>query len=69
MSWDRSGQRIKFWYINDVEYCGTVELSRVKYGGAVQHRVLLDEPVEVYGRIAVYLLAEEFMISVDKSQD
>jgi hypothetical protein len=28
---------------------GTVSLSRVCYGGAVQHTVELDEPIMVYG--------------------
>jgi hypothetical protein len=28
---------------------GLVTLSRVKYGGDVQHTVVLDEPIKIYG--------------------
>jgi hypothetical protein len=32
-------------------YTGTVESSRVKYGGEVQHTVIVDEPFKVYGDV------------------
>jgi len=38
---------------------GVVQSSRVKYGGKVQHRVLLDKPVVVFGREAEELLLDD----------
>ena len=30
---------------------GRVELSRVKYGGGIQHTVVLDKPIQVYSAV------------------
>jgi hypothetical protein len=49
MSWVLEGQRVRGTYHNGFEIEGTVSLSRVCYGGAVQHTVELDEPIMVYG--------------------
>ena len=44
MSWNKDGSTIKANYLGD-EVVGIVLDSRVKYGGSVQYRVQLDEPV------------------------
>ena len=49
MSWDLEGKRINGLYMGLFPYSGVVESSRVKYGGAVQHTVVVDEPFKVYG--------------------
>ena len=47
--WDLTGKRINGLYMGLFPYSGLVEDSRVKYGGQVQHTVLVDEPFKVYG--------------------
>jgi hypothetical protein len=37
-------------------YSGLVENSRVKYGGDVQHTVVVDEPFKVYGEVRERIL-------------
>lgn len=44
MSWNKEGQLITAMYQGQ-RVQGTVESSRVKYGGAVQHLVMLDKPI------------------------
>lgn len=47
--WDLTGKRINGLYMGLFPYSGLVEDSRVKYGGQVQHTVVVDEPFKVYG--------------------
>ena len=49
MNWNLEGLRVSGRYLNEVEVIGTVELSRVKYGGEISHLVLLDVPTVVFG--------------------
>lgn len=51
MKWDLTGERVNGLYMGMFPYVGTVESSRVKYGGAVQHTVIVDEPIRVYGAL------------------
>ena len=51
MRWNLEGRRINGLYMGLFPYSGYVEESRVKYGGAVEHLVMLDEPFKVYGAI------------------
>ena len=44
MGWIKDGSTVKANYLGDL-IVGVVEESRVKYGGKVQYRVKLDEPV------------------------
>lgn len=44
-SWMLDGQRIVANYLGQ-KVQGTVESSRVKYGGEVQHTLNLDQPVQ-----------------------
>lgn len=59
MSWNLEGQRVAGIYLKSYTVIGTVTESRVKYGGTVQHRVKLDQPIEVFGRIADVLLIDD----------
>lgn len=44
MGWCKDGSTIKANYLGD-EIVGVVEESRVKYGGTVQYRVRMEEPI------------------------
>lgn len=57
--WNREGQRVAGVYLGAYTVSGLVTESRVKYGGAVQHTVKLDQPVVVFGRTAEVLLLDE----------
>ena len=59
MSWNREGERVAGVYLGAYTVTGVVQSSRVKYGGRVQHQVLLDTPVEVFGRVAEELLIDD----------
>jgi hypothetical protein len=43
--WNLEGLRIEGEYLGDTKVIGRVESSRVKYGGGVQHTVVLDQPI------------------------
>ncbi len=45
MGWIKDGEQIKANYLGE-QVQGTVESSRVKYGGKVQYTVILDKPVQ-----------------------
>jgi len=59
MSWNKEGQRVAGVYLGAYTVTGTVVNSRVKYGGRVQHQVILDKPVTVFGRTAEELLLDD----------
>ena len=59
MSWNKEGQRVAGVYLGAYTISGTVINSRVKYGGKVQHQVILDKPVTVFGREAEELLLDD----------
>jgi len=44
MSWNLEGTRVEAIYLGDIEVAGLVTLSRVAYGGNVNHHVRLDKP-------------------------
>lgn len=58
--WNLEGKRINGLYMGLYPYTGTVLESRVKYGGAVQHTVQVDEPFRVYGELRERILVEDF---------
>ncbi len=60
MQWNLEGKRINGMYLGLFPYTGTVESSRVKYGGSVQHTVKVDEPFKVYGEMRERILVEDF---------
>ena len=45
VSWIKDGETIRANYLGETVQ-GTVEDSRVKYGGKVQYTVILDQPVQ-----------------------
>jgi hypothetical protein len=59
MSWNREGQKVTGIYLNSYTVMGKVESSRVKYGGAVQHTVVLFQPIEVFGAVRDRVLLDE----------
>jgi len=60
MQWNLEGKRINGIYLGLWPYTGTVVESRVKYGGAVQHTVKVDEPFKLYGELRERILVEDF---------
>ena len=63
MNWDQlEGKRINGLYMGLFPYSGTVESSRVKYGGKVQHTVVVDEPFKVYGEMRERLIINHIVI-------
>jgi hypothetical protein len=48
MSWNLEGLRVWGMYMDEFPVSGKVVLSRVKYGGGVQHTLVLDNPIRVY---------------------
>ena len=64
--WDLTGKRINGLYLGLFPYSGTVESSRVKYGGQVQHTVVLDHPFKVYGEMRERILVEDFNRILDE---
>lgn len=49
MGWNKDGSTVKANYLGEL-VVGVVLESRVKYGGKVQYRVKLDEPVQLRWR-------------------
>jgi hypothetical protein len=66
MGWNKDGSTIKAEYM-DQEIVGVVLDSRVKYGGKVQYRVQLDEPVMLRWRneLTEILLIDEDQVTAD----
>jgi len=58
MNWNLEGQRVNGLYMGLFPYSGLVESSRVKYGGQVQHTILVDEPFKVYGAVRERILVD-----------
>ena len=56
MSWILEGQRDRAEYHGMFPVVGTVTESRVTYGGAVKHTVVLDRPEMIYGALRDTLL-------------
>lgn len=48
-NWNLEGMNVVGMYMGDIEVSGTVELSRVKYGGKVAHHIVLDNDINLYG--------------------
>jgi hypothetical protein len=47
--WVLEGLSVEGKYLDEFPVSGSVVLSRVAYGGAVKHTVVLATPIEVYG--------------------
>lgn len=57
MNWNLEGTRINADYYG-TPISGIVILSRVKYGGSVQHTIRLDAPITVYGTVRDFVLLD-----------
>lgn len=68
MQWNLEGKRINGVYLGLFPYSGSVVESRVKYGGAVQHTVVVDEPFKVYGEVRERILVEDFNRILDQGE-
>ena len=68
MTWNLTGQHINGLYQGAWPYAGEVLESRVKYGGAVQHRVRVRVPLQVYGQTREVILVEEFNRILDQQE-
>ena len=49
MSWNKEGKQITAMY-HSQQVTGTVESSRVKYGGKVEHLLILEKPIQLRWR-------------------
>jgi hypothetical protein len=63
MGWDLTGMTVWARYMDEIDVCGRVESSRVKYGGEVQHTVVLNDSITVYGQQRDRLLIEDKYIT------
>ena len=68
MQWNLEGKRINGVYLGLFPYSGSVVESRVKYGGSVQHTVVVDEPFKVYGEVRERILVEDFNRILDQGE-
>ncbi len=53
------GSRVVGMYMGDIAVSGTVDMSRIAYGGMLSHHVVLDNPVNVYGRVRDRVILED----------
>jgi hypothetical protein len=56
MNWDLEGCRVNGLYMGLFPYSGLIESSRVKYGGEVQHTIVVDEPFKAFGEMRERIL-------------
>lgn len=56
--WNLEGLKIQATYLDTFDVRGTVESSRVKYGGTVCHTVVLDKHIMIYNRTADRVIIE-----------
>ena len=62
MSWNLEGKRVSGKYLNEYFFTGTVEESRVKYGGKVCNTIVLDTPIMVFGEMRTKVLQDSDQI-------
>jgi hypothetical protein len=63
MNWNLEGLRVNGLYMGMFPISGTVNLSRVKYGGEVAHHLTLDEPIKVYGAMRERIILEHKFVN------
>jgi len=62
-NWNLEGSHVTGLYMGVFPISGRVELSRVKYGGGVQHTVVLDQSVQIFDTMRDRLLLNHENIS------
>ena len=68
MQWNLEGKRINGLYLGAWPFTGTVEESRVAYGGTVKHTVRVDEPFKVYGEVRERIIVDTFSRILDPNE-
>jgi hypothetical protein len=63
MNWNLENCVVEGMYMGEFPVRGTVELSRVMYGGRISHHVELHQPIEVFGAIRDRVIIEHQYIS------
>lgn len=63
MSWNLEGMVVWARYLDEYDVYGKVESSRVKYGGEVQHTIVLSTPINIYGQLRDRVLVEHKSIT------
>ena len=61
--WNLEGMKVKATYLDEFPVEGTVELSRVAYGGSIKHTVVLKSQLEVYGSLRDRVIVDHSSIS------
>lgn len=71
MNWNLEGCTVEGMYMDQYFVRGYVTNSRVKYGGSVQHDLLLDQPVQIGRRVrdSVLLCHTEVTCVVEPSNE
>jgi len=64
--WDHTGWRAEGRYLDRFPFKGKIESSRVKHGGKVQHTIVLDSPLQVFGAVRgrILMIHEEVEVSL-----
>lgn len=60
--WDLEGLRVVGTYLDEIPVTGRVHLSRVAYGGRVNHHVTLDSPINVFGTVRETVIIEHAQV-------
>jgi len=58
LEFNLEGKRVRGMYIGKFPVEGIVELSRVRYGGTIEHTVVLDQPIVAFGAVRERVLLE-----------
>ena len=66
-NWNLEGLHVTGLYMGVFPVSGRVELSRVKYGGGIQHTIVLDHPVQIYDTMRDRLLLDNENVSSIRS--
>lgn len=56
--WNLEGMKVAAMYLGEFKVEGTVELSRVYYGGTIKHTLVLSKEINVYGRVRDRVIVE-----------
>lgn len=67
MNWNLEGLSVSGRYMGSFPVSGRVELSRVKYGGAVSHHIVLESPITVYGAVRERVILDHSDIETVRS--
>lgn len=67
MNWNLEGLYVEATYLETFPVEGRVELSRVAYGGRVNHTIVLNNPINVYGAVRDRVIIEHQTVTRVKS--